>query len=80
MTLVERILSTLHKIAPDVDPKRVETDRPLREQVDLDSLDYENLITAISNEYEMPISDEDISHLRSIDDLADYVKHHAHSK
>lgn len=80
MTLVERILSTLHKIAPDVDTKRVDHVRPLTEQLDLDSLDYENLITAISNEYEMPIPDDDLSHLRSIDDLADYVAHHAHTK
>jgi acyl carrier protein len=80
MTLVDRILSTLHKVAPDVDPKNVDHVRPLTEQLDLDSLDYENLIYALSNEYDMPVPAAEVSHLRSIDDLADYVKHHAHSR
>jgi acyl carrier protein len=80
MTLVDRILSTLHKVAPDVDPKTVDHVRPLTEQLDLDSLDYENLVSALSREYEMTIPEADIAQLKSIDDLADYVKHHAHAK
>jgi acyl carrier protein len=80
MTLADRILSTLHRIAPDVDPKRVDRGRPLTDQLDLDSLDYENLLDALSTEYEMPIPDTDVAQLRTINDLTDYVKVHAHTK
>ena len=80
MTLVDHILSTLHKIAPDVDPKHVDHIRPLTDQLDLDSIDYQNFLSALSSEYEMAIPETDIEALRSIDDVADYVKHHAHTK
>ena len=80
MTLVDHILSTLHKIAPDVDPKTVDQQRPLTDQLDLDSIDYQNFLAALSTEYEMAIPEPDVATLRSIDDVADYVKHHAHTK
>ena len=80
MTLVDHILSTLHHIAPDVNPSEVDHERPLTEQLDLDSLDYQNFLSALATEYEMAIPETDVATLRSIDDVADYVKHHAHTK
>jgi acyl carrier protein len=80
MTVVDRILATLHRVAPDVDPKTVDHVRPLTDQLELDSLDYENLMSALCREWDMTIPEAEVAHLKSIDDLADYVKHHAHTK
>ncbi|HET9992981.1 MAG TPA: acyl carrier protein [Kofleriaceae bacterium] len=77
MTSADQILSLLHKIAPDVDPATVEHTRPLADQLDLDSIDYQNLLVAISTQYAIPIPEADVPSLRSVDDLALYVDTHA---
>ena len=73
----DQILAMLHAIAPDVDPPAVDRTRPLVDQLDLDSMDYQNLLVAISTRYAMPIPETDVPSLRSVDDLAGYVRAHA---
>ena len=38
------VQATIESIAPEVDMQRVRPDRPLREQIDLDSMDWLNVI------------------------------------
>jgi acyl carrier protein len=71
-TLADEILATLHKIAPDVDPNTVDRSEPLRDQLDLDSMDYQNLLTALSARYAVEIQEVDVPKLRTIDDLVAY--------
>ena len=71
--LADQILATLHKIAPDVDPSTVDHARPLVDQLDLDSIDYQNFLAALSTEHAVPIPEADVASLRSIDDLASYL-------
>lgn len=77
MTAADQILALLHQIAPDVEPATVDHARPLADQLDLDSIDYQNLLVAISTQYAIPIPEADVPSLRSIDDLALYVGAHA---
>jgi len=74
--LADQILAMLHKIAPDVEPATVDRARPLADQLDLDSMDYQNLLAAVSTELAVTIAEADIPSLRSIDDLAHYVEAH----
>jgi acyl carrier protein len=76
MTLSDEILAILTRIAPDVDPRTVDHARPLVEQLDLDSMDYQNLLAALSTRFTVAIQAADIPTLRSIDDLATYVERH----
>ena len=73
----DEILTMLHHIAPDVDPAAVNRVQPLTEQLDLDSMDYQNLLAAISTRYAVPIAEKDLPGLRSIEDLVHYVETHA---
>ena len=75
--LADRILATLHRIAPDVEPATVDRARPLVEQLDLDSIDYQNFLAALSTEHAIEIPERDVAGLRSIDDLAGYIAGHA---
>lgn len=75
--LAGQILATLHKIAPDVDPATVDRARPLVEQLDLDSIDYQNFLAALSTEHAVEIPEADVAGLRSIDDLVRYLEGHA---
>lgn len=74
--LADQILATLRGIAPDVDPAAVDRSRPLADQLDIDSMDYQNLLSALSTQYAMPIPETDVPSLRSIDDLVHYVEAH----
>lgn len=74
MNIADHILAALHRIAPDVDPASVDLARPLADQLDLDSMDYQNLLAAISMQFALPIPAADVPALRSIDDLAGYVE------
>jgi acyl carrier protein len=71
--LADQILATLRRIAPDVDPATVDPTRPLAEQLDLDSMDYQNLLAALSSEHHVEIREADIPTLRSLDDLVAYI-------
>ncbi|HEU4727915.1 MAG TPA: phosphopantetheine-binding protein [Kofleriaceae bacterium] len=75
--LADQILATLHRIAPDVDPAAVDRSRPLVDQLDLDSIDYQNFLAALSTEHATPIPEADVAALRSIDDLERYIEVHA---
>jgi acyl carrier protein len=74
--LATEILDTLHAIAPDVDPDTVDRARPLADQLDLDSMDYQNLLAALSTRYAIAIPEPDVPTLRSVEDLARYVQAH----
>jgi acyl carrier protein len=71
--LADRVLATLCRIAPDVDPAAVDRTRPLADQLDLDSMDYQRLLAALSTQFAVPIAEADVPRLRSIDDLARYL-------
>jgi acyl carrier protein len=75
-TLADEVLATLCKIAPDVDPGSVDRAKPLPDQLDLDSMDYQNLLAALSTRYAIDIKETDVPRLRSVDDLASYIESH----
>lgn len=72
--LADRVLATLHRIAPDVDPSTVDRHRPLVDQLDLDSMDYQNLLAALSTEHHVQIPETAIATLRTIDDIVAFVE------
>ena len=72
--LANQVLATLIKIAPDVDPLTVDRARPLVDQLDLDSMDYQSLLASLSKEHAIEIREADIPTLRSIDDLVGYIE------
>lgn len=41
------ILAALHGVAPEVDPTTIRADLPLRDQADLDSIDFLNFLMAV---------------------------------
>jgi acyl carrier protein len=74
--LATSVLTALHRIAPDVDPASVDHARPLVDQLDLDSMDYQNLLAALATEHHVAIPEEVVPTLRSVDDLVAYLAAH----
>lgn len=70
--LLAAILDALSGIAPEIDAAAVVADKPLREQVDLDSADWLNFLVALHARLGVDIPDADAARLTTLDKLVDY--------
>ena len=75
--LRSQILSVLTSIAPEVQEDDLRDDLLLREQVDLDSMDWLNFLVGIHRRLHVDIPEADYKLLRTLDDLVAYVERHA---
>lgn len=71
--LKKEILLILKNIAPEVDEKELEMDENLRDQVDLDSIDYLNFLTTIGNKLNSVIPESDYNKLETLNNMTDYL-------
>jgi len=71
--LLAGVMAELTSIAPEVDPAALARARPLREQVDLDSMDWLNFLIALHERFKVDIPESDYARLRTLDDLAAYL-------
>ncbi len=46
-SLREALLGSLQEVAPELDPARLRADRPLRQQLDIDSFDFLRVLEAL---------------------------------
>lgn len=70
--LFSAILDALIGIAPEIDAAALVPDKPLREQVDLDSADWLNFLVALHAKLGVDIPDADAARLTTLDKLVDY--------
>lgn len=71
--LLEAIEQTLARIAPEVDAHALDAARPLRDQVDLDSVDWMNFLVALGRRLGVSIGAADATQLTTLDKLVDYL-------
>ncbi len=64
----------LGRIAPDVDVDDIDRKGDLREECDIDSLDFLNLVTALGKALSLPMPEADYPKMRSFDDLVAYLR------
>ncbi len=67
------IVAAIQDVAPEVDAADLVADRPLREQVDLDSMDWLNVIVGFHERFGIDIPEADYAKLVTIDAIATYV-------
>lgn len=67
------VLSVLTGIAPEVDADEITDDELLRDQVDLDSMDWLNFLIGIHKRLQVEIPESDYASLRTLDDVVRYV-------
>ncbi len=67
------VVTLLQKVAPELEPATLDGAAPLREQVDLDSMDFLNFLAAIEQRLGVSIPESDYEQLRSLDDLVRYL-------
>ena len=69
-----QVLAVLTTIAPEVDAEDIEDDVLLRDQVDLDSMDWLRVIVGVHEKLGVDIPEADYGRLRSLDDWAAYLR------
>ena len=67
------ILATLAEIAPELDPAAVLPDVDLRDQLDIDSMDFLNFVIALHERLGVDIPERDYPKLGTLDAIVDYV-------
>lgn len=68
--LLERLL---HRIAPEVDLAEIDPDGLLQEEVDLDSMDFLNLVTAVHDSTGLDIPEREYPKLATIAGFVAYL-------
>lgn len=67
------VLAALRAIAPEIDPAELRPDRPLRRQVDLDSMDWLNFLLGLHDKLKVEIPESDYARLVTLDDVVAYL-------
>ncbi len=67
------VIGLLLDVAPEVEAGSIRADRPLRDQVDIDSIDYLKLLTAIHQQLGVEIPESDYARVTTLDDLVAYL-------
>lgn len=73
-TLRDTVVATLRTIAPEVAADELQDERPLRQQVDLDSMDWLNFLIGLHQRLAVDIPEADYAKLVSLRNLLDYLQ------
>lgn len=68
------VIATLKTIAPEVEEGDLRPDRPLRNQVDLDSMDWLNFLIGLHEKLKVDIPEADYARLVTLGDVLDYLR------
>ncbi|MGA9432638.1 MAG: acyl carrier protein [Roseobacter sp.] len=68
------ILMQLYANAPDIDINDINPSADLRDEFDIDSMDFLNLITALGKRYDLQMPEADYEQMRSLTDLVKYLQ------
>lgn len=69
----EVILSSLREIAPETNVSAIDPKVPLAEQLDLDSMDFLNLIVAVAERTGVEVPERDYPQLATLNDAIAYL-------
>ena len=67
------VLDVLGGVAPEGDYARLKSDRPLRDQLDLDSYDFLNVMIQLSDRLGIDIPEADYPRLVTLEATVDYL-------
>lgn len=79
----EQVISIIkHFLVEDfeVEEHAITPDANLKDTLDLDSLDYVDLVVSIESNFGFKVKAEDFQHMVTINDFYDYVTHQVHQK
>ena len=70
----DEILDILSDIAPDEDLSQLKDDQSFREQLELDSMDFLDIVMELRKRHRIQIPEDDYLNLRSMDSTVTYLE------
>ena len=67
------VLRALRKIAPEADPSRIDPNESLRDQLDIDSMDFLNFLIALHETIGVDIPESDSPRLSTLRSIVEYL-------
>ena len=67
------LLTIFHEIAPEIAFEKIDTGKPLRDQVEIDSFDFYRILVQINKKTGVNIPDSKISELANLDALIKFI-------
>jgi acyl carrier protein len=67
------VLEAIREVAPELDPAGLADDRPLRRQVELDSMDWLRVIVGWHQRFGVDIPEADYARLHCVAAIVDYL-------
>jgi acyl carrier protein len=67
------VLLVLSEIAPEADPSAIAPDVDLRDQLDIDSMDFLSFVIGVHEGLGVDIPERDYPKLTTLDEIVDYV-------
>ena len=67
------VIGALTDVAPEIDPSAIDADTALAEQLDIDSMDFLNVIVAINEQTGIEIPERDYPRLSTLKDAVAYL-------
>ena len=67
------ILEIISEINPDEDVSNVDPDKDLREQFDLDSMDFLDIVMELRKRYGIEVPEDDYNKLATLNSSAEYL-------
>lgn len=68
------ILRILGDVAPDADLSQLRGDAPMRDALDIDSMDFLNVVVGVAEVLHVEIPERDYGHLATLDTMVEYVR------
>lgn len=70
----DEILDILDDIAPDEELDQIDDDQPFRDQLELDSMDFLDIVMELRKRHRVQIPEEDYGHLASMSSTVAYLE------
>jgi acyl carrier protein len=67
------ILEIIQDIDEDADLATLQADQPLRDQLDLDSMDFLDIVMELRKRYKLQVPEDDYPHLASLTSTVTYL-------
>jgi len=68
------VLEIIKDIDEDADFEALQSDQPLRDQLDLDSMDFLDIVMELRKRHKLQIPEEDYPQLASLDSCVNYLE------
>lgn len=69
----DAVLKALTNIAPEIDPHTLQADTVLRQEFDLDSMDFLNFVIGLHDTLGVDVPEQDYPQLATLNGAVDYV-------